>query len=135
MTELRMLPTKEFLYELVSVFVNQPDIQRAQEIYIHSRPESDLIRGIVSLYPKLKMYYYPCTLETLTTRDHSGNITFTLSTCVQILRQMLRAYGYKVRTHTNRRRTMPGKVMVIIPPSNIPSSNTPSSNTSSNTPP
>lgn len=126
MTDLRMLPTKEFLYELVSVFINQPDIHQAQEIYIHSRPESDLISGMVSLYPKLKTYYYPSVLVPLTTRDHSGNITFTLDTCVQILRQMLRAYGYKVKTHTNRRRTMPGKVMVIIPPSNTPSANTPS---------
>jgi len=73
-----------------------------------------VISQMISLFPTLQLYYYPGKLATLVTRDESG-YTFTFESCIQILRQVLRSTGYKVRTRSIRKHNIIDKVIIIIP--------------------
>lgn len=109
-----MVPTDDLVYEIMSMFLSRPNMSRVQEVHIHSVNQDAVTNTMVSLFPTLQLYYYPGKLASLVTRDDSG-YTFTFESCIQILRQVLRSRGYKVRTRSIRKNNMTDKVIVIIP--------------------
>lgn len=116
-----MTPDEDLVYEVVSVFLAHPQMSRVQEIHISHLHQKTIIDEFSSLFPLLQMYYYPgkiASLVTHTTDPATGKDThtFTIGACVQILRQILRGAGYKVRTRTIHNNNHHDKVVVIIPP-------------------
>ena len=109
-----MVPTDDLVYEIMSMFLSRPNMTRVQEVHINSINQELVINTMISLFPTLQLYYYPGKLASLVTRDASG-YTFTFEACVQILRQVLRSKGYKVRTRSIRKNSTTDKVIVIIP--------------------
>jgi hypothetical protein len=90
-------------------------MERVQEIHIQTINQDTVIERMIATFPSLQLYYYPGKLASLVTRDESGEYTFTFDVCIQILRQVLRAAGYKVRTRTVRKNNVTDKIIIIIP--------------------
>jgi hypothetical protein len=114
MTGFRITPSEEFVYEVLSIFLSRPNMNRVQEVHIQTLNHDVIIENMVSLFPTLQLYYYPGKLASLVTRDDSG-YTFTFEACVHILRQVLRASGHKVRTRSTRKNNTIDRVIVIVP--------------------
>lgn len=109
-----MIPSEELVYEIMSIFLSRPNMKRVQEIHIQSINQASVIERMVALFPTLQLYYYPGKLASLVTRDDSG-YTFSFEACILVLRQVLRASGYKVRTRSIRKNNTTDKVIIIIP--------------------
>lgn len=117
MTVFRMNPSDEFVYDIMSIFLSRPSMDRLQEIHIQSLNHASIVQEMTSLFPTLQLYYYPGKLASLVTHD-DNNYVLTFDTCIKILRQVLRAKGYRVRTNTIRKHNTTDKVIIVIPSAN-----------------
>jgi hypothetical protein len=106
-------PPFDLVYKIVSTFIPTPHMTRLQEIHSYDLNKPMVIRQMSNLYPELVKCYRSCKLEELVHEDKIENTLFTFNSCIRILRQTLRASGYKVNTKRIRGHK---QVLVIIPP-------------------
>jgi hypothetical protein len=111
MSGIRLSPDREFIEQMVSFFYPDPDLHHILEIHISRVNEMNIVNNFMELYPELELYYYPSKLQSMC---NDGELSF--SSCVNILKQMLRNHNFRVLTKTVKKRSSKEKVLIIHPP-------------------
>lgn len=114
MSGIRGVPPNDFVESIVSLLVPNSDLSHILEINLSILDQESVINEFMMIYPELELYYYPSKLKTF---QKGPNESFTFSSCVCILRQLLRVKGFHVSTKTIKKRSRKDKILIIRPPS------------------
>lgn len=112
MSGIRELPPDDFIDDMVSLFIPNPDLNHITELNLNLINKEYICSQFIEMYPELELYYYPSKLKLL----QSDDCTFTFNTCVCILKQILKKRGYNVSTKSIKKTSHREKLLIIRPP-------------------
>lgn len=112
MSGIRILPPDDFINDMISLFIPNPDLNHITELNLNLINQEHICSNFIDMYPELELYYYPSKLKLL----QSDNGTFTFNACICILRQILKKRGYDVTTKGIKKTSHREKLLIIRPP-------------------